>query len=1082
MAENPIQNYIKNRVKGNVNVNIKKDVQSNPIQGFIRNKISSSTVDATKPNTRATTTTEIKKEDVKKTEDVKSTLWQKISKQLMKPVGVVAAETENLAQLLTPGGEAGVTPGKRAVNVLLGKEEESFSNVLRDNSENIGISKGVAGALGFSLDLIADPLNFIGIGGLTKVGKLASKVASLKKAGKAIEAGSKLAKDIAKTGYTVDELVLAASKAEQAAAGQRSLLRFGGKTLIKGEGVYDKFGGIAKTISETKPAQILKNTFSTKTGNTQLDDLMDKYKNLSSSRRDQVIKTATTIQKKISNMAPEKFKMVAEAIENPVIKERITDGGVKEVVGNLEELFSNMKIKEKDLGVLKTELENYFPRIKTKDSFGDRIKFFFSHKKYNATLNAAKERKIMKLADESGSEVIGNYKKLGLRKINFGVVRDAVEKEVSQKTEKLQKALDVLLSDKIDLYTGDLQDLIGTLKQNVSRTPKLIGSVSDLVEPTAKELDDIVNSIVWPKRDEMNLLIGDLEELVKTSQGKEFLKPPLGFSNSKNARIKWLSDEMLKTQNSIADKLSKIESFDFIDGKGKLYKQLPTTVEEINKYFGKEFFEANPAVAYATRGLSSVKAVTAKEFLDDVAEKFFVNAEDAPVNFIESSNPILKGLKAEPEIVNAIDKYITGIQPSEMKSLTQAFDKVQNIWKAQALLGGSYHTRNMISNFWNSFLAGVKSPQSYMDAMSVQLNKNMDEVLLLTDAGETLTKNQVKKLATDNGVIGGGLYGADIAQTIKDEVSMGNFNPLSQKFILYKKNRAIGETIENNARLAHFIDRLKKGYSASDAAKSVKKYLFDYDDLTDIEKKYFKRLAPFYTWSRKNLPVQIENLIVQPEKFAFIAKTINEIESNIAPPATEKYMSDYIKDNIPVRIRQNEDGNTEYFLMGSWLPSAQAIDFLSQPLDNIVNMVTPLAKTPVELWANKSFFFENTLGESSKIEYYEKQPTEFIGIPMRKKTAHLLRNIRVLNDFNKIIKKGDAEDPDNSAVLKLMDVLFGHAVTYDVGKSREYYRRDTDEKIRQLESAIKRARKMKEASYAEKLIKDLKKFKKERGG
>ena len=47
---------------------------------------------------------------------------------------------------------------------------------------------------------------------------------------------------------------------------------------------------------------------------------------------------------------------------------------------------------------------------------------------------------------------------------------------------------------------------------------------------------------------------------------------------------------------------------------------------------------------------------------------------------------------------------------------------------------------------------------------------------------------------------------------------------------------------------------------------------------------------------------------------------------------------------------------------------------------------------------------KNTLGEYSKIEYYYKQPTEFIGLPMRKKTATLMRNIRILNDLNKLIK------------------------------------------------------------------------------
>ena len=526
-------------------------------------------------------------------------------------------------------------------------------------------------------------------------------------------------------------------------------------------------------------------------------------------------------------------------------------------------------------------------------------------------------------------------------------------------------------------------------------------------------------------------------------------------------------------------------------------RKIAGTVDEINSFFGKEFFQSNPTLAYAQRGLGSAKAVTAKEFLEEVGTKFFKADADAPIRYVESTNPIFKGMKAEPEIVNAVDQYVKGIQPEELKAIVRGFDAVQNWWKAQVLISPSYHTRNMVGNFWNNWLAGVKNPAQYFKAKQVQkLNgaksRIDDTIKIFTDSGEAYSGTKILNEAKKNGVVGKGLYGAEIQASINDEITgsavgiakslktLKGWNPFSQENALIKTNRAVGSAIEDNARMAHFIDMVEKGFSFEDAGRSVKKFLFDYTDLTWAEKNIMKRVAPFYTWTSKNLPLQIENLVAQPAKYAMVPKAIEQIESGSPEPATEKYMSDYIKNNIPVRIRQDKDGNYEYFMLGNWLPSASAIDFLSQPIENSINMVSPIVKTPIELWANKSMFFKNTLGEPSEIEYYHKQPTEFVGIAMRKKAAHLARNIRVLNDMNNFIKKGDKDDPKNSLIVKVLNLFFGKSTTMDISKSKTYYDRDTQQRVQELEASIKNAKRSGQKEHAKDLYEELKKFRKSR--
>ena len=98
---------------------------------------------------------------------------------------------------------------------------------------------------------------------------------------------------------------------------------------------------------------------------------------------------------------------------------------------------------------------------------------------------------------------------------------------------------------------------------------------------------------------------------------------------------------------------------------------------------------------------------------------------------------------------------------------------------------------------------------------------------------------------------------------------------------LLRLNRSVGNAAENQAKLAHFISKLREGLSPEDAAMSVKKYLFDYQEgLTDFEKNVMKFVAPFYSWMRFNMPLQVQSILENPGRYsALTGKPINAIES-----------------------------------------------------------------------------------------------------------------------------------------------------------------------------------------------------------
>ena len=383
------------------------------------------------------------------------------------------------------------------------------------------------------------------------------------------------------------------------------------------------------------------------------------------------------------------------------------------------------------------------------------------------------------------------------------------------------------------------------------------------------------------------------------------------------------------------------------------------------------------------------------------------------------------------------------------------------------------------------------------------------------DAGRIWDNKTLMDAAKKSGVINEGWYAKDIDVALSSELGGSSWNPLKQNFGLYKANRSVGSVFENNARLAHFIDQLKKGSTIDNAAASVKKYLFDYGDLTSVEKNIFKRVVPFYTWTRKNIPLQVEKLLQSPEKFGAVGKVTKAIESNVEKP-NEKYLGDYIKNNIGVRVGTDKEGNTHYFLMGQWLPGAQAIDFLSAPVENFIGMISPFIKAPVETWANQSWMFENTFGEPSKIERYPEENQSWLGLTMRKKTVNILKNIRILNELDKLNpgaifgdednpslinriapeagfkapfgighittseKRGGRFTPEGTMADRILQSMFGKDSLYNPNFAKKFYLWDTDTKVRELEKAIKDARRDGQKEYAKRLREELINIKKSR--
>jgi len=192
------------------------------------------------------------------------------------------------------------------------------------------------------------------------------------------------------------------------------------------------------------------------------------------------------------------------------------------------------------------------------------------------------------------------------------------------------------------------------------------------------------------------------------------------------------------------------------------------------------------------------------------------------------------------------------------------FDKGQNAWKLMATtIRLPFHLRNMYSNWWQAYLSGLKNPKRFADALAFQSGK-LKQIKL----GDKIYQyDELKKMVDGLGIHGKGWVGSDVQRSMLGElesvIKYGKFRKLNPT----NAGRMFGTAIEDNSRIAVFFDQLAKGKTGQEASQTVRKYLFDYTELTDFEKKVMRRIFPFYTWTRKNSMLQFENLLRQPRKY-----------------------------------------------------------------------------------------------------------------------------------------------------------------------------------------------------------------------
>ncbi len=355
-----------------------------------------------------------------------------------------------------------------------------------------------------------------------------------------------------------------------------------------------------------------------------------------------------------------------------------------------------------------------------------------------------------------------------------------------------------------------------------------------------------------------------------------------------------------------------------------------------------------------------------------------------------------------PSYLAKLDKNIGGVKYAFEPELKHNMQRVESIMRSdeqlQALAGTmmkfmaewkvlvtsvnpGYRVRNTISDVWNMYISGVpvwaiakyggRAAAQYKRAVNVR-----NKMAAAQDSGTNLVLSRKEREALRNwhdaagqGVMSG-LFQGDIdmvAMMVRNggmsKAYMKRGNPLrSYERMMQTFNRHA----ENVGRFTHYLARREgEKLSVVDSANWAKKAHFDYTELSHTERTKFRAFIPFYTWTRKNIPYQLTQMVANPGRFATFPKFVRD-SAEMATGSTEvenegllpAYMRDKMAFQIPLA-----GANTWMLPM---IGAGDLAKLSGNPINQIMQMTGPWVKLPYEMATGRSLFSGEKIAERER--------------------------------------------------------------------------------------------------------------------
>ena len=432
--------------------------------------------------------------------------------------------------------------------------------------------------------------------------------------------------------------------------------------------------------------------------------------------------------------------------------------------------------------------------------------------------------------------------------------------------------------------------------------------------------------------------------------------------------------------------------------------------------------------------IANEKVIAEKASLKSIADTFGIPKDNLASSALTHgnlgyvSNPKFGDeVYFHPEVSRQIDKFFELVHsPRAAGALDTYLQKVTDVYKQLVTTYSpvAWNVRNSIGDAFTGLLDGVTGAHglaSYRQASrAIRLRRGLDETsqeaihtpgssladlgsprsaLFRTQSGKSVSVEETLALYNRHG-LNTGFIQTDFGPQHAN-LNLGSPRGTIARFT-HQPLQALATTQADFFRLAHFIDVMKRSTFRNiddigqEAAEHVRRFKFDYNDFTPMEKTVFSRVVPFYKFQRKNLPLMTAMLFAKPSKMLLPSKAQTAISEYMGYDS-EGFMPDYDATSVmPEWVRDmgtypiaNHNGNTIFARPA--LPSNDPMDLIDEYPGGLIEQGTPALTLPIEMAAGEYYKRDNKISldtdKDEKVSGKERlaRATDFLeGLPQSK--------------------------------------------------------------------------------------------------
>lgn len=407
--------------------------------------------------------------------------------------------------------------------------------------------------------------------------------------------------------------------------------------------------------------------------------------------------------------------------------------------------------------------------------------------------------------------------------------------------------------------------------------------------------------------------------------------------------------------------------------------------------------------------------------------------------------------KATPklQIPKFIDEAIrqTFASPSSIeKFFKMYYDPLTNTWKMSVLaLSPRWIFNNIMGNFMLN-VAGAVGPGGYIKAIKafakarkavktqgITFERAMMRQHVSTRAWKMGIYGGETRLATPTGRVGTATATRGSWLTADKAPVMTMWKKLGYKLgevprAMYKFNSGV----EAFFRTAHYLDKIgKPGFNSAKAIASVNEFLFDYGNMSGLQKSVIRRIDPFWAWHKNIIRLTVTYPIKYPVRFGLLKKA-QELVSD--EKRDYRFLPEYLKsyEELPFGI----GGEQAFLSMRGMNPFADIMAGISA--------LHPALKIPIEretgvqLWKGKPFTspYQQYYGAGEKVipPLWRHIISQF---PHAKLIETMFKPYAIYSTGEPILDKEGQIKYQKSRLLEVLKMFGINITTYDLDQMYE---------------------------------------------